>query len=56
MKASFLLTDRNRADLDWKTGNFSWRYRNRLQIERRLAIRSYHPAPYASVELFYQSQ
>ncbi len=56
LKASFLLTDRNRADLDWKTGNFSWRYRNRLQIERRLAIRSYHPAPYASVELFYQSQ
>jgi hypothetical protein len=56
MRASFLLTDRNRADLDWKTGKFSWRYRNRLQIERRLAIRSYHPALYAAVELFYQSQ
>jgi Protein of unknown function (DUF2490) len=56
LKARFLLTDRNRADLDWKTGNFSWRYRNRPQIERRLVIHSYHPAPYASVELFYQSQ
>jgi hypothetical protein len=56
MKGGFLLTDRNRADLDWKTGNFSWRYRNRFQIERRFAIRSYHPAPYASVEFFYQSE
>jgi len=56
MKARFLLTDRNRADLDWKTGKFSWRYRNRFQIEKRFAIHSYHPAPYASVEFFYQSQ
>jgi hypothetical protein len=56
IKEEFLLTDRNRADLDWKTANFSWRYRNRLQIEKRLAIFSYHPAPYASVEFFYESQ
>lgn len=51
-----LLTDRNRADLDWKNGSFTWRYRNRLQIERRLSIHSYHPAPYASVEPYYESQ
>ena len=56
LKAGFLLTDRNRADLDWKSGNFSWRYRNRLQIEKRLTIHSYHPGPYASVEPYYQSQ
>jgi hypothetical protein len=56
LKAGFLATDRNRADLDRKSGKFSWRYRNRLQIERRVAIGSYHPAPYASVEFFYQSQ
>ena len=56
LKAGLLLSDRNRADLDWKSGNFSWRYRNRLQIEKRLTIRSYHPAPYASVESFYESQ
>ena len=52
----FLFSDRNRADLDWQSGKFSWRYRNRPQIERRLTIRSYHPAPYASVEFFYESQ
>jgi hypothetical protein len=56
LKAGFLLSDRNRADLDWKSGKFSWRYRNRPQIERRLTIHSYHPAPYASVEFFYESQ
>jgi hypothetical protein len=56
IKSGFLLSDRNRADLDWKSGKFSWRYRNRFQVERRLTIHSYHPAPYASVEFFYESQ
>jgi hypothetical protein len=27
-----------------------------LQIEKRLTIHSYHPAPYAAVEPFYESQ
>jgi hypothetical protein len=55
-KGRFLLSDRNRADLDWKSGKFTWRYRNRFQLERRLTIRSYHPSPYASAEFFYESQ
>jgi hypothetical protein len=54
--AKFLLTDRNRADLDWKDGAFLWRYRNRFQAERAVAIRSYHLTPYWSAEVFYQSQ
>ena len=52
----FLLTDRNRGDLDWASGNFTWRYRNRFEVEKTLTIRSYHPAPYASAEFFYDSQ
>ena len=56
LKAGLLLSDRNRADLDWKNGAFSWQYRNLLQIEKRLTIHSYHPAPYAAVEPFYQSE
>jgi len=56
LKARFLLSDRNRADLDWQSGKFNWRYRNLIQIERRLTIGPYHPAPYAAVEFFYQSQ
>jgi Protein of unknown function (DUF2490) len=51
----FLITDKNRADLDWSTGSFKWRYRNRLTAERRLTIHSYHPGPYASAEAFYES-
>jgi hypothetical protein len=51
-----LFSDRNRADLDWKNGGFSWRYRNRVQIQRAVRIHSYHISPYASTELFYESQ
>jgi hypothetical protein len=55
-RINFLLSDRNRADLDWKGGTFTWRYRNRVQLERTLKWGSYHLSPYASVELFYESQ
>jgi Protein of unknown function (DUF2490) len=51
-----LISDRNRADLDWSNGGFTWRYRNRLTLERRFTIHSYHPAPYASAEAFYESK
>jgi len=54
--ARILVTDRNRADLDWSPGKFVWRYRNRLTAERSFTIRDYHPAPYVSAELFYESQ
>jgi hypothetical protein len=56
LKAGFSLSDRNRADLDWKNGIFSWRYRNKLTLERTFAIRSYHFIPYAAAEPFYESQ
>src|SRR5271163_2607893 len=51
----FLITDKNRADLDWSIRSFKWRYRNRLTAERRLTIRSYHPGPYLSAEAFFES-
>jgi hypothetical protein len=56
MKSRLLLSDRNRSDLDWSSGMFKWRYRNKLTIEKPLVIRSYHPAPYSSVEVYYESQ
>ena len=56
MPGSILLTDRNRADLDWSNNSFNWRYRNRITAERSLTIHNYHPGPYASAEFFYQSQ
>jgi hypothetical protein len=54
--ANILITDRNRADLDWSKNQFSWRYRNRVTLERRVTAKGYHPAPYLSAEFFYQSQ
>ena len=56
MKGNLLLSDRNRGDLDWQSGSFSWRYRNRVQLERTLRIHSYHISPYASAEFFYESE
>ena len=55
MKGGFLLTDRNRADIDWQAGTFTWRYRNRFQVERSFRIHSYHPAAFVSSEFFYES-
>jgi len=49
------LSDRNRFDLDWKSHEFTWRYRNKFQIEGPVKVRSYHFSPFASAELFYQS-
>jgi len=54
--AKLLLADRNRFDLDWSNGDFTWRYRNRLKLERRVTIGSYHPAPHVHAEVYYQSQ
>src|SRR5271169_3351799 len=54
--AALHLSDRNRADLDWKNGIFTWRYRNKLTVERTVAIRSYHFIPYVAAEPFYESQ
>lgn len=56
IKAQLLLSDRNRADLDWSNGDFTWRYRNMLSLQRTFAIHSYHLIPYASAEFYYESQ
>ncbi|HEX8815647.1 MAG TPA: DUF2490 domain-containing protein [Terriglobales bacterium] len=54
--AKIWLADRNRFDLDWSSKPFEWRYRNRVDLQRNFAIRSYHLSPYLSAEAFYQSQ
>jgi Protein of unknown function (DUF2490) len=56
IKCGVLVSDRNRADLDWTNGKFNWRYRNRLSLEKSLSARSYHPSVYARSEEFYESQ
>jgi Protein of unknown function (DUF2490) len=51
-----LLSNRNRADLDWTAGSFTWRYRNKLTMERTVRVSSYHLIPYVAAEPFYESQ
>jgi hypothetical protein len=51
-----LAYDRNRTDLDWKNGLFTWRYRNKLTVERTVSVASYHLIPYVAAEPFYESQ
>jgi len=56
LSAGFFLSDRNRADLDWKSGVFTWRYRNKLTLDRTFVIHSYHFIPYVAAEPYYESQ
>jgi hypothetical protein len=56
LKAGFLISDRNRADLDWTSATFTWRYRNKLTIERTVAIDSYHLIPYIAAEPYYEEK
>jgi hypothetical protein len=56
LKAGFLISDRNRADLDWTSETFTWRYRNKLTLERTIAISSYHFVPYVAAEPYYEEK
>ena len=55
LQAGILVANRNRVELRWINGDFSWRYRNRLAVERTFAIRSYHFTPYVRGEAYYVS-
>jgi hypothetical protein len=56
LKSKLVISDRNRGELNFSSGDLTWRYRNRLQLERQVTIRSYHPTPYANVEFYYNSK
>jgi hypothetical protein len=49
---SFLLSERNRLDFRGQN-TFSWRYRNRITLERDLKVKRIAFAPYARAEAFY---
>jgi hypothetical protein len=54
---AILLSDRNRLDFRFVSEKpFSWRYRNRLSLERNFSIRNYMFTPYIRGELFYDSR
>jgi hypothetical protein len=51
-----LLSDRNRADLRVINGVFSWRYRNRVTLERNFKVKALTLTPYARGEVYYDSR
>jgi hypothetical protein len=55
-RSKVVIADRNRGELNFSNGDLTWRYRNRLQVEREITIRSYHPTPYANIEVYYDSK
>jgi hypothetical protein len=53
---AILLSDRNRQDFRFVKGDFSFRYRNRLQFEREFRMLGRSFTPHASVEVFHDSR
>lgn len=53
---SILVSDRHRADLRFIAGTFSWRYRNRLSVERGFRIKSLRLTPYLRGEIYRDSR
>jgi hypothetical protein len=53
LPAALLLSDRNRIDLRWLNGDFNWRYRNRLKLERTFHTQRFELTPYGHAEVFY---
>lgn len=50
------LAERNRVDLRVINHQLSWRYRNRITIQRSFSVRSFSFSPYARGEVFYDSR
>jgi hypothetical protein len=50
------LSDRNRSDLRWIAGDFSWRYRNRIGLERSFKHGAFIATPYARFEWYYDGK
>jgi hypothetical protein len=57
LPAKLLLTNRNRLDMRWVNGVYSWRYRPRLILEREFEVGEKGVlTPYTSGELYYDSR
>ena len=56
--ADWLFTDRNRIDLRWLEGDdgMSYRYRNRMQIEKPFPVFSWMITGFASYEMYHDSR
>jgi hypothetical protein len=53
---AMLLSDRNRQDWRFVNGDFSFRYRNRVRLEREFRVSGRSMTPYGSAEAFYDTR
>lgn len=53
---AIVLSDRNREDFRFVNGTFSFRYRNRVKMEREFRAFNRSFTPYGSVEVFYDTR
>ncbi len=51
-----LVSNRHRLDVRSIEGEYSWRYRNRLTVEREFAVGRFRFGPYARGEIYYDSR
>jgi hypothetical protein len=51
-----VVSDRSRVELRTIDGTFSWRYRNRLTVEREFSAGRFRFNPYARGEIYYDSR
>jgi Protein of unknown function (DUF2490) len=56
LKGGLLVSERKRGELNFVQSESYWRYRNRITVERMLAIARYQFAPYARAEFYYDSR
>jgi hypothetical protein len=54
--SGILVSDRNRMDFRFVGVEYSWRYRNRLTVEREFSIGRFRFAPYVRAEAYYDSR
>ncbi len=56
LKGGVLVSNRARVDARFIDGEYSWRFRSRLSVEKELTIGSVKLSPYARGEVFYDSR
>ena len=56
LPGNLLLSDRNREDFRFIDGDFSFRYRNRVTIEREFQLKKRTMTPYVQGEIYYDTR
>jgi hypothetical protein len=56
LKGGVLVSNRGRVDARFIDGEYSWRFRSRLSVEKEFSIGSVRMNPYVRGELFYDSR